>query len=85
MVHVTPANVVISAFKRAETGSGYVVRLRETSGQQTTAQLRVPSLPRIGRADRTNGVEVVEAQLPVADGVIPVKLSGWDVATVKVH
>ena len=85
MVNVGPANVIVSGFKRSEDGEGYIVRLREMSGQSTMANLRVPALRKLSGAHRANGVEVVEAELPVKDGAIPVQLGAWDVATVKVR
>ena len=85
MVTAAPDGVLVSAFKRSEDGRGYVVRLRETSGQATTATLRVPALHEIRGAWLTDGVEDVLAELPVAGGAIPVALDPWEVVTVKLE
>ncbi|CAM3351515.1 Alpha-mannosidase [Deinococcus saxicola] len=43
---VSPESVLVTVFKRAEDGSGYVLRLMETLGQAVTASLSLPFLER---------------------------------------
>ena len=43
---VTPESVLVTVFKRAEDGGGYVLRLLETLGQPVTASLSMPFLER---------------------------------------
>lgn len=45
-LEVGPENVLLTVFKRAEDGSGYVLRLLETAGAQTEARLTLPFLKR---------------------------------------
>jgi len=50
-----PDNVVISTIKRAEDGKGFVIRLVETSGKDTTAVINLPAKPK--KVSETNLVE----------------------------
>lgn len=40
---VTPANVVIQSVKRAESGKGLIIRLREVGGKKTQAAIKLPA------------------------------------------
>ncbi|HZT31546.1 MAG TPA: glycosyl hydrolase-related protein [Bryobacteraceae bacterium] len=67
----------VSAFKEAEDGNGYILRLRETSGQAGTARFTSPVFPLAG-AWLANGVE--ENQAPLAAGAaveIPLKARAY--------
>ena len=44
-VEVSAENLVISAVKKSEDGTGYVVRAYECDGMATTATIRVGNLP----------------------------------------
>ena len=60
---IDAANAQVSAFKKAEDGNGYILRLKETSGREGAARLRSP-LFRIASAFLTDGVE--ENKRPLA-------------------
>ena len=85
MVFANPNNVIVSAFKRAEDGKGYIVRLREMSGMATQATLHVPALKGAKDAFLANGVEDVLEQLTLRNDVVTVDLNPWDVVTVKIE
>jgi hypothetical protein len=85
MVFADPDNVIVSAFKRAEDGKGYIVRLREMSGKATPATLHVPALKGAKSAFLANGVEDVLEQITLRNDVVTVDLNPWDVATVKIE
>ncbi len=85
MVGVQPSNVVVSGFKRAEDGQGYIVRLREMSGEPAQAILSVPALKTVTSAHLTNGVEDNQQSLSIQNDRVPVSLKGWDIATVRVE
>jgi hypothetical protein len=57
LLHIEAANAQLTAFKAAEDGKGYILRLRETSGRDGKAILRTSPWFRIERAFLTNGVE----------------------------
>jgi len=65
-------NVVILAYKRAEDGDGYIVRLLELLGEQTTVRLHLPGL-RMASAHRASIVE---------QDIEPLDISGNDVSVV---
>ena len=85
MVSVSPATVAVSGFKRAESGEGYIVRLREMSGEPTEARLVMPAVKKIRAAHLTDGVEDNLGKLTVEKGTVPVNLKAWDVVTVRVE
>jgi alpha-mannosidase len=85
MITATPHNALVSGFKRSEDGSGYIVRLRETAGRTTQAQLRLPALGDCQRAYRANGVEETQAELQFHDQRVSLELQPWEVATLKLE
>ena len=44
LVRLDGEEVVMTAFKRAETGEGFVIRLFEPTGTARSARLRIPTL-----------------------------------------
>jgi hypothetical protein len=75
-------NAQWSAFKQAEDGGGYILRLRETAGRDGLVRLRSP-LFRIVRAFLTNGVEENRTPLAVKSGVVEVPLNANSFTTVR--
>jgi alpha-mannosidase len=72
----------LTAFKEAEDGRGYVLRLRETAGQPGVAKLRSPIFP-ITSAHLANGVEDHRAPLAVKPGGIEIPLKPRGFTTVR--
>jgi alpha-mannosidase len=82
LLQIEAPNAQFSAFKEAEDGNGYILRLRETSGKDGQAVVRCPWLP-IEQAFLTNGVEENATPLvPSAKGVA-VPLKAWRFMTVR--
>jgi hypothetical protein len=75
-------NAQLSAFKRAEDGSGYILRLRETAGRDGTVVLRSP-LFRIVHAFLTDGVEENQGPISVKSTGIEVPLKANRFSTVR--
>jgi len=75
-------NAQLSAFKRAEDGGGYILRLRETTGHDGLVRLRSP-LFRIVQAFLTNGVEENRTPLAVKSGEIELPLNANSFTTVR--
>lgn len=80
---VNGSSVVIQTIKKAETGKGYIVRLRETSGKSTNAVLSIPS--RFKSAWRCNAVEDPLAKLKTEGGQITVNVPARGSLTVMVR
>ncbi len=76
-------NVFLTTIKQAEDGNGFIVRLIETDGQQTTATLMVPALT-IRQAWRTNLVEEIQAPLSCMDHEVTVPVDAFGIATVRI-
>ncbi|HEY3377679.1 MAG TPA: glycoside hydrolase family 38 C-terminal domain-containing protein [Armatimonadota bacterium] len=59
---ITPANVILSGLKRAEDGSGLIVRVYDIAGQATTAEITLhPTL--LGRLVSAQEVDLLERPL----------------------
>jgi len=85
MISVAPDTVLISAFKRAEEGRGYIVRLREMSGRATHAVLTAEALGKDTNVFLANGVEDVVKELKRDGGSVGVDLGPWDVVTLRIE
>jgi hypothetical protein len=82
-VKVEPANVMITEFKMAEDGSGYIIRLYEAEGKAANATLEFP-LFKLSGAWLANGVEKEESKLAINNGKIELDLSPFEIKTIKV-
>jgi alpha-mannosidase len=76
------ANAQVSAFKQAEDGVGYILRLRETTGRDGTARLRSP-LFRITSAFLTDGVEENQRPLALKSDTLEIPLQANRFSTVR--
>ena len=79
---VEPGNVVLLTLKRAEDGDGYIVRLIETEGKESEAEVKVPCLS-ILRAFETNLVEENQQPLPCARHAVKTILKPFAIATIR--
>lgn len=76
------AGAQVTAFKAAEDGNGYILRLRETEGRKGTARLRSPVL-RIAEAYLANGVEENKSPLAAKEGGWEIPLEAHEFTTVR--
>lgn len=83
LFQIDARNAQVTAFKEAEDGNGYILRLRETSGRDDTARLVSPMFP-VEAAWVTNGVEENLQPLSPARGGIDIPLKSWRFSTVRV-
>ncbi len=75
-------DVLIDTVKPAEDGSGdIIVRLYESKRTATACTLRT-TLP-VARVQATNMLEVPEADLPLADGALPLSFRAFEIKTVR--
>jgi len=81
---VSPDNVMITAFKRAEDGDGYIVRLYEAAGKITQARLEFP-LFHLKEAFLTDGVERVREKMEIKHNGIELGLTPFQVKTIKLE
>ena len=77
------SNVVIKALKRAEDGNGYVVRVYETSGKPTNANVVFSRT--IKSANTADGTEKVTGNAAVQGNKMPVSLKGNGIGTYRVY
>lgn len=73
-----------SAFKEAEDGNGYILRLRETTGQAGSARLTSPVFP-LSAAWITNGVEQNQSSLPIQAGSVEIPLKAKAYTTLRLQ
>ena len=83
LVCAEPANVVIDTIKPAEDGKGFVVRLYESSGSSTRAQLKFG--PPVNRVERSNTLEDDGAPVPLKDNACALALRPFQIATLRVR
>lgn len=83
LVSTDAANVAIKAVKKAEDGKGYVVRVYETSGKPTTAN--VVFSRNIKSAKQADGTEKVIGDVAAQGNKLPVSLKGNGVGTYRVE
>jgi hypothetical protein len=83
LLRVEPASLLVQSVKRAESGEGLVIRLKEVSGKRTTARVAIPSL-RFQEAWSCNLVEDPQTKLRVSAGRIEVPIQANGLATVMV-
>lgn len=76
-------NVVIKAMKRAEDGDGYIVRVYETAGRPTQANI-VFATP-LRAAQKADGTEKVIADAAIDANRLPVSLKANGIATYRVR
>jgi hypothetical protein len=75
-------NAQVAAFKQAEDGKGYILRLRETTGRDGTAHLR-SALFRITSAFLTDGVEENKSPLALKADILEIPLKVNRFSTVR--
>lgn len=80
---VSPENVAIQAVKRAESGEGLILRLREVGGKPASATINLP-VGRFKNAWRCNLVEDTQSELQISKGRIRIELQANGLATVLV-
>jgi hypothetical protein len=79
---IESANAQVTAFKQAEDGNGYILRLRETAGRDGAARLGSP-LFRITSAFLTDGVEENKTPLTLKAGAVEIPLRANRFSTVR--
>ncbi len=83
LVSVDAENVLVAGIKLGEDGRGLVVRLWETGGAPTTAQLRFHPRLAVSRAQACNLVEEEQGPLSAVEGMVTVPIRARGLATVR--
>ncbi|MFN0167726.1 MAG: polysaccharide lyase family protein [Bryobacteraceae bacterium] len=76
------AHAAITAFKQAEDGNGYIVRVRETAGEDGPVSLELPAFP-LAAAFLTNGVEENSRPLPIRGNKVEFALKAHTFVTIR--
>jgi alpha-mannosidase len=81
-VSIEPANVVLTALKKAEDGDALILRFYEWAGKESDIKIHVPH----GAApiQETNLMEQPSGQLPVQEGVLSVHTKPYEIKTVRI-
>jgi alpha-mannosidase len=79
---IDAGNAQVTAFKPAEDGNGYILRLRETAGQKGVARLKSPVFP-LAAAWRTNGLEDNLTPLAVSANSVAIPLQPRAFSTLR--
>ncbi len=79
---IDASSAEVTAFKEAEDGNGFILRLRETEGRKATARLRSPVF-RIAAAYLANGVEDNKSPLAVKESGVEIPLAPHEFTTLR--
>jgi len=77
-------NVVLSTWKRAESGDGSILRLTEIAGHSETVRLSLPHLQLI-RAQQCSLLEVCERNLSIDNGFVRLEMKPYEILTVHLE
>lgn len=80
--HIGTPQAQVTAFKEAEDGHGFILRLRETAGQKGVARFESPVFPLLS-AQLANGVEDNLSALPVSKNTVQIPLKPHGFSTVR--
>lgn len=75
-------NVMVTAFKKAEDGNGYILRLTEMEGLDTRVSIRFQDI-KFEKAFLTDLVENNTGQIAVRDGKINVEVKSFGIVTLR--
>jgi alpha-mannosidase len=81
-VSIEPANLAVTAIKKAEDDNSLIFRFYEFKGKRVNALLRLP--PGATQAWETNLMELPEKELPITDGEIVLPTGPYSIQSVKV-
>ena len=82
-VNVKPDNVMLTALKQAEDGSGLILRVYEAEGKSAKARLEFPLLL-LKEALLADGVERTQTKIEIKNNGIDLELSPFEVKTIKI-
>ncbi|HEY5329358.1 MAG TPA: polysaccharide lyase family protein [Acidobacteriaceae bacterium] len=77
-------NVVLSTWKRAESGEGSILRLTEIAGHSETVRLSLPHLQLI-RARQCSLLEVCERNLSIDNGSVRLEMKPYEILTMHLE
>ena len=83
-IEISPASLIISAVKKAETRDALIIRCYNASDEATTGEIRV--FPKIKQAALTNlNEEVLEAVTPNSEHSVTFQVRAWEVKTLNLE
>jgi alpha-mannosidase len=82
-VEIEPANVVVTAFKKAEDDNGLILRFYEWAGKESDVSVHLPTTAQ--SAEETDLMERPIGNLSVHSGVVTVPTKPYEIKTIKVR
>jgi len=82
-VQVEPENVVITALKKTEDSSAWLIRFYEFAGKRTGVKITLPQAPKA--VSETNLMEKEIAPLPINGRTVQVSTGPYEIKTMKVQ
>lgn len=79
---IEPAQVLLSALKKAEDDDGWIVRIYEATGTPVTATVTLPFAA--AAVSEVNLIEGEEKPTPLAGAKFTVNLNAWEIKTLKI-
>jgi hypothetical protein len=81
ILQVEPANVVLTVFKKAEDGNGFICHLSEVGGRDTVLSLTLPALR---SANRTTPLEVDGDSVPRVGNRVICHIGAYELLTLRI-
>ncbi|KTB48827.1 alpha-mannosidase [Dehalogenimonas alkenigignens] len=95
-INIAPSSIILAACKRAEDGSGIVLRLYETRGQATEAAIQFFNkvnagaeppgrlFPQPSQVWKVNLLEEKESEVAIVEGAVTISFTPFEILTLKV-
>jgi len=80
---IEPANVILTAWKKAEGEESLILRFYEWAGTASDVKLQLPA--GVNSATETNLMEQPSGNLPVENDMVRIQVKAYEIKTVKVH
>jgi len=80
---IEPANVILTAWKKAEGEESLILRFYEWAGTASDVKLQLPA--GVNSATETNLMEQPSGYLPVENDMVRIQVKAYEIKTVKVH
>ncbi len=80
---IEPANVILTAWKKAEGEDSLILRFYEWAGTASDVKLQLPA--GVNSATETNLMEQPSGNLPVENDMVRIQVKAYEIKTVKVH
>ena len=83
-VIVEPANVIVTAYKKAEDGNDFILRFYESQGKAGTATIKFNTGVKAVREADLAERPLAKSRIPVSGGLIKVPFGKWEIKTLRI-